>query len=67
VTQLTPRQRDVVELVAQGLTYGVIGRRLGISPATVRVHVAAVAETNGARNTPPLRWVLANASRLLAA
>lgn len=39
---LTGRERDVVELVAEGLTNKEIGRRLDISPATVKVHVERI-------------------------
>lgn len=42
VAALTPRQRDVLDLVARGLTNSEIGQALNISPATVRTHVTAV-------------------------
>ncbi|MEL7190411.1 MAG: response regulator transcription factor [Pseudomonadota bacterium] len=38
-TILTAREREVVELVAEGLTNKEIARKLDISPATVKVHV----------------------------
>jgi DNA-binding NarL/FixJ family response regulator len=40
--RLTERQRDVAELVAQGLTNEEIAGRLFLSPATVKSHLAAV-------------------------
>jgi PAS domain S-box-containing protein len=36
---LSPRQRDVIELVAEGLTSNAIAERLGVSPETVRTHL----------------------------
>lgn len=39
---LTERELDVVTLVAEGLTNKEIGRRLEISPATVKVHVERI-------------------------
>jgi len=38
-TELSPRQRDVIELVAEGLTSAEIAQRLDISPETVRTHL----------------------------
>jgi DNA-binding NarL/FixJ family response regulator len=40
--QLTPRQRDLLRLVAAGHTNTQIGRRLGISEGTVRTHLQNV-------------------------
>jgi two-component system, NarL family, nitrate/nitrite response regulator NarL len=37
---LTPREREILELLAEGLTMQQIGRRLTISPRTVETHVA---------------------------
>ena len=37
---MSPREREVVDLVATGLTHRAIGARLGIAPTTVRGHVA---------------------------
>ncbi|WP_344257338.1 helix-turn-helix transcriptional regulator [Terrabacter carboxydivorans] len=36
---LTPRERQVIDLLSRGFTAGAIGRRLGISPRTVSKHV----------------------------
>jgi pimeloyl-ACP methyl ester carboxylesterase/DNA-binding CsgD family transcriptional regulator len=39
---LTPREHDVLDLVARGLSNDVIGGRLGMSEKTVRNHVSAI-------------------------
>jgi len=36
---LTPRERDVIALLAEGLSNKAIGQRLGISPDTAKFHV----------------------------
>jgi len=41
---LTPRERDVLRLLADGLSNEEIGRRLFISPETVRTHVRKAME-----------------------
>jgi DNA-binding NarL/FixJ family response regulator len=40
--QLTPREREVLRLIARGYLYKEIAARLGISPKTVEAHVGAV-------------------------
>jgi pimeloyl-ACP methyl ester carboxylesterase/DNA-binding CsgD family transcriptional regulator len=40
--ELTPREREVLELVAQGLDNGTIGARLGISERTARNHLSII-------------------------
>jgi DNA-binding CsgD family transcriptional regulator len=37
--ELTPRERDVIALLAEGLSNKAIAQRLGISPDTVKFHV----------------------------
>jgi DNA-binding CsgD family transcriptional regulator len=60
VAQLTPRERQVMSLVAEGISNKVIGRQLGISPRTVEIHRAKMMEKMGARSAGALiRMVLA--------
>ncbi len=47
---LTPRQHEVLRLLADGLSNAEIGRRLQISPKTVDHHVSAILAALGARN-----------------
>jgi RNA polymerase sigma factor (sigma-70 family) len=51
---LTPREREVLELVVQGQQYRQIAAALGISPRTVEVHRARLMEKLGARNISEL-------------
>lgn len=48
--ELTPRQRDVIRLVASGATDKEIGRALGISTATAQKHVTNLLRRLGAPN-----------------
>jgi DNA-binding NarL/FixJ family response regulator len=50
MASLTPREREVLALLAQGLANKMIAPRLGISEHTVKTHVAAVYEKLHARN-----------------
>lgn len=45
--RLTPREREILELVADGLTNGEIAERLWLSPGTVRRHLENVYEKLG--------------------
>ena len=47
---LSQRQRQIVELLAQGMTTKEICRQLGISPNTVKTHVASIFRALGVRN-----------------
>jgi FixJ family two-component response regulator len=59
--QLTPREREVLQLITNGQSNKEAGRNLGISPRTIEVHRARVMEKLGARNTADLmRIVLTN-------
>ena len=44
VSGLTPRQRDVLRLIATGLTNKEAAAALSLSPRTVEMHVASVLE-----------------------
>jgi len=48
--QLTPRQREVLDHLAQGLSNKQIAKELGMSSGTTRTHVAAVLRVLGVRN-----------------
>jgi two-component system response regulator FixJ len=56
--QLTPRERQVLQLIADGQSNKQAGRQLGISPRTVEVHRARVMEKLGARNTADLMRIV---------
>ncbi len=47
--ELTTRERDVLALLAEGLSHEEIGKRLGIGPETVRTHARKAADRLGAR------------------
>jgi DNA-binding NarL/FixJ family response regulator len=51
---LTNREREVLQLVAEGHTSGEIGHRLGISPRTVETHRAAVLKKLGLKTQAEL-------------
>lgn len=50
VEPLTPREQQVLELLAEGLSNKAIAARLGISDQTVKFHVASIAAKLGATN-----------------
>jgi len=52
--QLTPRQREVLQLVAEGHSAKEIARLLHISPRTAEFHKARLMETLGATSTADL-------------
>jgi len=57
-SQLTPREREVLQLVTNGQSNKEAGRELGISPRTIEVHRARVMEKLGARNTADLMRIV---------
>jgi DNA-binding CsgD family transcriptional regulator len=48
VLAFTQRERQVMELLARGLTTKEVARRLGIAPATARRHIGSAAGRLGA-------------------
>lgn len=57
-SQLTPREREVLQLITDGQSNKEAGRLLGISPRTIEVHRARVMEKLGARNTADLMRIV---------
>jgi DNA-binding NarL/FixJ family response regulator len=62
---LTDRERQVLALVAEGLTNAEIGERLFIAPGTAKVHVARLLYKLGARDRVQL-VIIAHRARLVA-
>jgi RNA polymerase sigma factor (sigma-70 family) len=54
IADLTPREREVFELVLEGKSNKEIARQLGIGQRTVETHRAAVMKKVGARSIPEL-------------
>lgn len=52
--KLSPRQSEIADLVAEGLTEAEIGVRLGISKQTVKNHKQTIYLKTGARNAVEL-------------
>jgi DNA-binding NarL/FixJ family response regulator len=49
-SRLTPRQEEVLGLLAEGVAAKVIGTRLGLSEATVRNHIRAILAALGSHS-----------------
>ena len=60
---LTPREREVLEQIAQGASNKEAGRRLSISPRTIEVHRARIMEKLSARNAADLMRIVLGAGR----
>lgn len=54
LSELTDREREVMSLVAEGLTNAEIGERLFMSPATARTHVSRILSKLNARDRTQL-------------
>jgi DNA-binding CsgD family transcriptional regulator len=66
---LSPREREVLDLVSSGLTNGQVARRLSISPRTVHKHLEHVYAKLGVTNrvAAAMRHVAAAPARPSAA
>jgi FixJ family two-component response regulator len=51
---LTPREREVLDLLTQGKQNKVVGQELGVSPRTIEIHRARVMEKMGAHSVAEL-------------
>jgi two-component system response regulator FixJ len=58
LARLTPREREVLQLITSGQSNKEAGRQLGISPRTIEVHRARVMEKLGAKNTADLMRIV---------
>lgn len=57
-SKLTAREREVLQLIAEGHSNKEAGRQLGISPRTVEVHRARVMDKLGAKNAADLMRIV---------
>lgn len=49
---LSPRHRQIVELVAKGWSYPKVAKRLGIKHETVRAHIRVISKRLGSDDPP---------------
>lgn len=59
---LTPREKEVLTLIAGGQSNKEAGRALGISPRTIEVHRARIMEKIGAKNAADLVRIVMSAN-----
>jgi len=64
--RVTDRERQVIELVLEGLSYREVGSRLGIREKTVNAHVQAVASRLPG-NGRPITRIVRHADKILGA
>ena len=57
--KLSSRQREIVALIADGLSTKEISRKLELSPKTVDAHLQRVYDRNGIRNRAAIvaKWI----------
>ena len=63
IAALTPRERDVLDGLAQGLPNKTIAYDLGISPRTIEVHRARIMEKLAAKNAADLMRIVLRGAR----
>jgi RNA polymerase sigma factor (sigma-70 family) len=57
--QLSARQREVIILLCDGLSNKQIGKKLGVSEGTVKIHLHAIYQKLGVRSRTELMIALA--------
>lgn len=62
VAGLTPKERQVTELFASGLTYKEVARRLHLSPATIKHHIRNAYLKLDVRDKGKIAWLLSQDS-----
>lgn len=63
ISGLTPRQRDVLALLASGKSNRDIARDLGLAEGTVKVHITAIFKALGAKNRTQAGLIAAELGR----
>lgn len=61
LVELTPREKDVLRMIAEGMSNKMVGNKLGISEGTVKTHVKSLLHKIGARSRVEAAvWALEN-------